>query len=132
MANGEDKINPLFLQLVLSLQTAAWYQMGKVVSPISGKVEKNLAEARVSIDLLTMLQEKTRGNLLDEEKKILDNTVYTLQMNYIDELNSAQKTDKTESPSSEPEASESQSDTAAAEAQPSSSESGGPDAEGDK
>jgi uncharacterized protein YaaW (UPF0174 family) len=128
MANGEDKINPLFLQLVLSLQTAAWYQMGKVVSPISGKVEKDLAEARVSIDLLTMLQEKTRGNLLDEEKKILDNTVYTLQMNYIDELNSAKKTDQDETPSAAEKTSEAESDAAAEEAQPSSKQSDRPDA----
>jgi len=87
MPDEETKINPLFMQLIISLQSAAWYQMGKTVSPISGKIERNLDEARISIDLLAMLQEKTRGNLLDEEKKILDNTVYTLQMNYVDELN---------------------------------------------
>lgn len=86
MPDGDDKVNPLFLQLVISLQSAAWYQMGKIVSPVTGKIERNLEEARVSIDLLAMLQEKTRGNLQEEEKKILDNTVYTLQMNYIDEM----------------------------------------------
>jgi len=96
MANGEDKVNPLFLQLVMSLQSAAWYQMGKIVSPVTGKIEKNLAEARLSIDLLHMLQAKTQGNLQEEEKKILDNAVYTLQMNYIDELNQEKDKDKTE------------------------------------
>ena len=99
MSDGEDKINPLFLQLVISLQSAAWYQMGKIMSPVTGKIERNLDEARVSIDLLAMLQEKTKGNLQAEEKKILDNTVYALQMNYIDELNQ----DKTgKSPSETP------------------------------
>jgi hypothetical protein len=34
-----------------------------------------------------MLQEKTRGNLLEEEKRVLDSIIYNLQMNYIDELN---------------------------------------------
>lgn len=87
MPKDENEMNPLFIQLVLSLQSAAWYQLGKTMSPISGKIERNLEEARVSIDLLTMIQEKTKGNLLEAEKKILDNTVYTLQMNYIDEQN---------------------------------------------
>jgi len=82
----EDKINPLFLQLVISLQSAAMYQMGKPVSPISGEVERDLNQAKISIDLLTMLQEKTAGNLKDEEKQILDSAVYNLQMNYIEEL----------------------------------------------
>lgn len=86
MPDKAPDINPLFLQLVLSLQSAAAYQMGKTVSPISGDVERDLAQARVSIDLLVMLQEKTNGNLLDEEKRILDATLYNLQMNYLDEV----------------------------------------------
>jgi hypothetical protein len=86
MTDTEKNINPLFLQLVLSLQSAAWYQLGKTMSPISGKVERDLDQAKATIDLLAMLQEKTAGNLGKEEKQILDNTVYTLQMNYVDEL----------------------------------------------
>ncbi len=86
MTDSEKNINPLFLQLVLSLQSAAWYQLGKTVSPISGKIERDLDQAKATIDLLAMLQEKTAGNLGNEEKQILDNTVYTLQMNYVDEL----------------------------------------------
>ncbi len=101
MPDDKEQVNPLFLQLVLSLQSAAWYQLGKTMSPITGKIERNLDEARVSIDLLNMLQEKTKGNLLGDEKKILDNTVYTLQMNYIDELN--QDKEKETGASSEPE-----------------------------
>ncbi len=86
MSDAEKNINPLFLQLVLSLQSAAWYQLGKTVSPISGKIERDLDQAKATIDLLAMLQEKTKGNLEKEEKQILDNTVYSLQMNYVDEL----------------------------------------------
>jgi hypothetical protein len=86
MTDSEEKINPLFLQLVLSLQSAAWYQLGKTVSPLSGKIERDLDQAKASINLLAMLQEKTQGNLGRQEKQILDNTVYTLQMNYVDEL----------------------------------------------
>ena len=86
MSGSSESINPLFLQLVLSLQSAALFQMGKIVSPISGQIERDLTQAKISIDLLAMLQEKTRGNILDEEKQILDSTVYNLQMNYVDEL----------------------------------------------
>ena len=87
MPNDAERAGPLFLQLVLSLQTGAWYQLGKVVSPISGRLERDLEQGRLSIDLLIMLQEKTAGNLSAEEKEILDSAVYNLQMNYLDELN---------------------------------------------
>ena len=85
MADETSNVNPMFFQLVLSLQSAAWYQMGKMASPVSGKVERDLEQAKVSIDLLVMLQDKTKGNLLDEEKRILDSAVYNLQMNYVEE-----------------------------------------------
>lgn len=91
MSTEEEKLNPLFLHLVLSLQSAAWYQMGKTVSPISGKIERDMQQAKASIDMLVMLQEKTDGNLSDEEKNILDNAVYSLQMNYIEELEKDKK-----------------------------------------
>jgi hypothetical protein len=106
MSNAEANVSPLFLQLVLSLQSAAWYQLGKMVSPVSGKIERDLEQAKVSIDLLAMLQEKTKDNLLDEEKRILDTTVYNLQMNYVEEL----EKDKTEKKEEKPE-SEGQQDT---------------------
>ena len=91
--SDKDQINPHFFQLVLSLQSAAMFQMGKTASPITGKVEKDMMQARSSIDMLVMIQKKTEGNLSDEEKRILDSTVYTLQMNFLDE---SQKSDDTE------------------------------------
>ncbi len=87
MSDDIPKANELFLSLVFSLQSAAWFQMGKVASPISGKIERDLLQAKMSIDLLIMLQEKTKGNLSAEEQQILNSAVYNLQMNYVDELN---------------------------------------------
>jgi hypothetical protein len=74
-----------FFQLVFSLQSAAMLQLGKVASPVSGEVERDIAMAKTTIDLLGMIQKKTEGNLSSEEKSLLDRSLYELQMNYVDE-----------------------------------------------
>lgn len=76
----------LFTQLVLSFQAAAWQQMGKVASVISGKVERDLDMAKHSIDMLAMLEEKTKGNLNEDESKYLAHVLFELRMNYLDEV----------------------------------------------
>jgi hypothetical protein len=85
MNETHDKIDANFFQLVLSLQMAAMQQMGKIASPISGKVERNLTQAKASIDMLNMLSEKTQNNLTDDEKGLLDRILFELRMNYVDE-----------------------------------------------
>jgi len=79
------EINSLFFQLVISLQMAAMQQMGKIASPLSGKIERDLDQARISIDMLTMFSEKTKGNLTPEEDRLLSNILYELRMNFLDE-----------------------------------------------
>ena len=76
----------LFLQLVIMFQTAAYQQMVKVKNPLTDKMEKDLAQAQFSIDMLGMLEEKTKGNLSQEEKKYLELALYELRMNYLDEV----------------------------------------------
>jgi len=98
MAEPSKNIDPHFLQLVLSLQTGAMQQMGKIASPISGKVERNLEMARHSIDLLSMINTKMEGNLTSEEKKILEHILFELRLNYVDET----KKDKTDEKKAEP------------------------------
>ena len=61
----------LFQGLVFSLAAGAMQQMGKTVSPVTGKIEKDLEHAQMSIDMLDMLEAKTRGNLTDNESKLL-------------------------------------------------------------
>jgi hypothetical protein len=75
----------LFTQLVLSFQAAAWQQMGKVPSMVSGKIERSLEMAKFSIDMLGMLEEKTKGNLSDEELKFLRHILFELRMNFLEE-----------------------------------------------
>lgn len=75
-----------FLALVFSIQGAAMYQLGKTVSPMTGKIERDLTQAKQSIDMLEMLQRKTSGNLTTDEKRMLDHFLYELRLNYVDEM----------------------------------------------
>ena len=86
-SNNSDKARQTFLfqHLVVMFQALALQQMGKLTSPITGKVERDLHQAKITVDMLEMIQEKTRGNLDDDEKRILDTVIMELQMNYIDE-----------------------------------------------
>ena len=83
-AHGTDA-GLLFTQLVLSFQAAAWQQLGKVPSIMTGKVERSLEMAKHSIDMLGMLEEKTKGNLTESENKYLRHVLYELRMNYLEE-----------------------------------------------
>ena len=75
-----------FLSLVMSLATAAWSQLGKVPHPATQKIEKDLDQARISIEFLRMLQEKTEGNLSVKEQELIDNMVADLELNFADEV----------------------------------------------
>lgn len=75
-----------FIQLVLMFQAAAMQQMGKLENPITKKVERDLEQAKFSIDMLEMIQQKTKGNLSENEKKFLEHILFELRMNYVDEV----------------------------------------------
>src|ERR1700704_3339241 len=88
---GEEKQQPgdvdlRFLTLVMSLATAAWSQLGKIPHPTTNKIEKDLEQAKMSIDFLRMLLEKTKGNLKPKEDELLSNTVTDLELNFADEV----------------------------------------------
>ena len=84
--SAAQKADPHLLHLIISLETAAMQQMGKLQNPFTGKVEKNLETARNSIDLLAMIERKTEGNLTDVERSLIKRTLYQLRMNFVDEL----------------------------------------------
>jgi len=77
----------LFQHLIAMFQSLAFQQLGKLVNPITGKVEGDLQQAKITIDMLVMIQKKTEGNLADLEKQLLDRAIMELQMNYVEELN---------------------------------------------
>ena len=85
MAENADQQDALFVNLVLIFQNAAMQQMGKITNPMTGKTERNLDQARFSIDVIDMLRSKTRGNLSSELEKLLDSTLTNLRMNYVEE-----------------------------------------------
>jgi hypothetical protein len=83
--SGGERGEFLFHHLVAMFQTLALQQLGKLVNPISAKLERDLQQAKITIDMLQMIQEKTEGNLSESEKKLIDNVVMELQINYVDE-----------------------------------------------
>lgn len=91
---SEKKGEYHFVQLVLMFQTAAMQQMGKIQNPFTKKVERDLNQAKFSIDMLEMIQQKTKGNLSENEKKFLDHVLFELRMNYVDEMNKDKKEKK--------------------------------------
>ncbi len=73
-----------FSTFVFSLSTSAQVHLGEMADPATGKFEKNLPLAKQTIDILSMLQEKTKGNLTGDEEKLLDNVLYMLRMSFVE------------------------------------------------
>jgi hypothetical protein len=86
MTPDRDRDAALFLQLVLGLQQAAMMALGKLMSPMSGKIERNLEGARNTIDTLAAIEVRTRGNLASDEQRALTQVLTELRMNYLDEV----------------------------------------------
>ncbi len=74
----------LFTNLIMMLSSSAMQQLGKIANPITQKTEVNLEGAQITIDMLTMIQKKTAGNLESDEKKMLNDIISSLQMTYVD------------------------------------------------
>lgn len=87
----EQKHQALFMQLVLMFQQAAWSHLGKVPNPMTQKIERDLEQARMSIDMIDMLKTRTQGNLQNEEVQMLDHVLRELRLNYVDELDREKK-----------------------------------------
>jgi len=87
----EQMQQALFMQLVLMFQQAAWSHLGKVPNPMTQKIERDLEQARMSIDMIDMLKTRTQRNISDEETRMLDHVLRELRLNYVDELDKEQK-----------------------------------------
>ncbi len=74
-----------FLNFVLSLSTTVMFHFGDFPDPVTREVKKNISAAKQTIDILSMLKDKTKGNLDDQEKTLLDELLYELKMRYVKE-----------------------------------------------
>ena len=74
-----------FHTFIFSLNASALVQLGVMEDPATGKKEKNLPLAKQTIDMLSMLEEKTAGNLTTEEAELMKHILYDLRMRFVKE-----------------------------------------------
>ncbi len=93
MKNGEPKTAPAekktmpkidFSSFVLSLYSSGLVQLGKVEDPSTGKKTVDMNMAQYTIDMIAMLQDKTKGNLTEDEGNLLKALLSELRLAYVD------------------------------------------------
>lgn len=72
-----------FSTFIVSLNASAMVHLGMIADPVNGKKIKNLSLGKQTIDILSMLKEKTEGNLTSDEKHILKEVLYDLKIHYV-------------------------------------------------
>ena len=72
-----------FSNFIFSLSTSALIQLGEIPDPVTSESAKNLPMAKQTIDILGILQEKTKGNLTSDEEALIQNIVYDLRMRFV-------------------------------------------------
>ena len=73
-----------FSTFVISLSTQALMHLGEIANPLSGKNETDIPVAKQMIDILGMLQEKSRGNLDASEERLMEDILFDLRMKYVE------------------------------------------------
>ncbi len=73
-----------FSSFIFSLGTSALMLMGEKLSPDQPNTPVNLPQAKEIVDILSILEEKTKGNLTTEEAAVMEDMLYTLRMKYVE------------------------------------------------
>lgn len=73
-----------FASFVFSIASSAFIHLGEEPDPVSGEQKISLPMAKQTIDVLTILEEKTKGNLTKDEDQLLKNLLYALRMRYVE------------------------------------------------
>ncbi len=81
---SQQKVEASFSTLILSIGSTAAMGLGLAPHPQTGKTEIDLTMARFNIDMLDVLQDKTKNNLLKEESDFLNNLIADLRMRYVE------------------------------------------------
>jgi hypothetical protein len=72
-----------FTSLIFSLSSSALFHFGEIPDPNTGEKKQDLPLAKHAIDTISMLQEKTQGNLTEEEQKFLDSVLTDLKWRFV-------------------------------------------------
>jgi hypothetical protein len=84
----EEMMSALFAQLVMQQANMAMLLLGKVPNPQTGETIRDIEAARLFIDQLEMLDEKTKGNLSKEEGQLLKQSLMSLRMAFVEAVES--------------------------------------------
>jgi hypothetical protein len=88
---GEEEAPQLdFANYVASLGFQALVFMGEIPNPITNEIQKNLPQSKFLIDTLLLLREKTKGNLTEQEDRLLNGSIYELQVKFVEVLQKEQ------------------------------------------
>jgi Domain of unknown function (DUF1844) len=97
------ELSQRFIEFVMMHAQNAALFLGQIPNPKTGEGEVNLELAKLFIDQLAMIQEKTRGNLTNEEATVLKNTLSNLQMIYVEVAQSPKGAAQTKPSATEPQ-----------------------------
>ncbi len=81
---GQENLAMTFLHYLTSLAFQTMIFLGEIPNPATNQADKNLDQAKLLIDTLLMLREKTQGNLSKQESDFLNGSLYELQMKYVE------------------------------------------------
>jgi hypothetical protein len=82
--HGREPLEITLSTFVMSLSTQALMCLGEIPSPLTDKTETDLDAVREFIDILSMLQEKTRGNVDAAEARLFEKVLYDLRMRFVE------------------------------------------------
>ncbi len=94
-STGQQQRAPLpevnFSTFIFSLSSSALAHLGEIPDPVSGTKNEDLDLAKQTIDILGMLEEKTKGNLTSEEDSLLKSILYDLRLRFVKKKDSMSK-----------------------------------------
>jgi len=102
--------NKYFHALVMNLQVATFHHLGMIRGEEEDEKSVNLDAARDTIEMLRMLEEKTKGNLITGEENALEQVLYQVQMAFVEKSNSSSSHIDSEEPIEQSEAETSESE----------------------
>lgn len=92
VGEATDAFGPLdFPQFILSVAQLAFMFLGDLPNPQHGRRERNVVAAKQQIDLVELLQEKTRGNLTADEDRLVSTLLYELRMRFVEVVREQEK-----------------------------------------